>query len=53
MAFGFPSKDEIGAFLAAVYRVLMKIGKGQPVDGKDPDMQTLKTAIEKLGVTVE
>lgn len=53
MPFGLPDKQEIGNFLAAVYRVLMRIGSGKPVDGKDPDMQSIKAAAEKLGVTVE
>ncbi|MGH9501667.1 MAG: hypothetical protein ACRD20_02320 [Terriglobales bacterium] len=56
MAFGLPSKEEIGGFLAAVYRIVIqlraKILTPEEAAVTTPDMQTLKGAIEKLGVKV-
>ncbi len=55
--FGLPDKEEIGAFLAAEYRVLDQLRKKllspDEQETTDRDMQTLKQAVEKLGVSVE
>lgn len=54
---GLPSKEEIGAFLAAVYRILVqlraKMLSPEEAATTTADMGTLKTAVEKLGVKVE
>ena len=51
--FGLPDKEDIGKTLAAIYRTLEKVGNGERVTASDPDMQELKQAVEKLGVSVE
>ncbi len=53
---GLPSKEEIGTFLAAVYRILLqlraKMLSPEEAAKTTGDMQTLKNAIEKTGVTI-